>query len=154
NLIVVEAAPAHLRRRWISGLHSMYGIAALWAPFTASFFRTEGWTWRHCFFALAFLPMGTMAVAARFKTKSASAKSLTHLPLSRREWRLCLLFSVMCAFYLWGEISVSSRMVLWLRTDLGFAADRADLYLGGFFMAMLSGRVLFSMVHLARLGNW
>jgi MFS family permease len=153
NLIVVEASPPHQRRRWMNGLHSMYGIAALWAPFIATFFRGQGLSWRHCFFALGFLPLALAGVSARAPAaKAVEARGAA--ALSRREWRICALFAVMVALYLWGEISVSTRMVLWLRTDRGFDADRADLYLGAFFLALLTGRVFFSFVHMARLGNW
>ena len=153
NLIVSEAAPKHLRRRIFAGLHSMYGLAALLAPITASAARWMGLSWRQCFYCLAVLPLLILALGLRQKATRPKAED-AGIAMNRGEWIRCVIFSAMMAGYLWGEVSVSTRLVLWLRSERAFTPDMADFYLAGFFIALLGGRVLFSFVHFARFDNW
>jgi FHS family glucose/mannose:H+ symporter-like MFS transporter len=154
NMIVVEASPVHLRRRLLNGLHSMYGVASIIAPLMASGFLLLGWTWRSAFFATATLPLLTVVAVQFFKSRKPVKISAHPEPLSSDEWKLCILFAIMMALYQFGETSASSRLVLWLRTERGFAPETANLYLSGFFAFMLVGRVFFGVVHFRRLSNW
>ena len=45
-------------------------------------------------------------------------------------------------------------MVLWLRAERGFDASQADYLLAGFFLALLSGRLLFTFHSFPKLNNW
>ncbi len=153
NLMVFEAGSAQTRRRLFSGLHSMYGLAALLAPFVASLVRWLGFNWRQGFLLLALFPLVLALVSVAFKPERM--QRMAKIPvLSRHEWLKCLAFAGLMSGYLWGEISVSTRLVLWLRDELGYSPDMANLYLGGFFLTLLAGRIFFSFVHFAALGNW
>lgn len=153
NFIVVDAAPPALRRRLMSGLHAMYGIAALSAPLIASILRWQSLSWRQGLVAIAVLPAGLAVYGSKAKAVRPRAEARPML-MNRREWALCMLVSMMVSIYLWGEISASTRIVLWLRTDLQFSPDKANLYLALYFLGMLGGRVFFSLTHLQRVGNW
>ncbi len=157
NLIVVEASPIHLRRQIFSGLHSMYGLAALVAPLVSSLFRWMEWGWRQGFFSLACLALILPFVSLFFKAPRRDL-NLAHehkvAPMNRAEWKVCIIFALMMAGYLWGEIGISTRMVLWLRTELGYAPDLANFYLAGFFVMLLSGRILFSFKGFSGFDNW
>ena len=131
----------------------MYGLSALIAPFVATFFRHIGLTWRQGFFLLALLPLIVGGISRFVGTRSRRGPDLApHMQWS--EWRHCMLFAAMMAGYLWGEISVSTRLVLWLRSDLGWSADTADLFLAGFFLTLLAGRVVLSFVNFKQVSNW
>ncbi len=153
NLMIFEGAAPARRRRMFNGLHSMYGISALIAPAVASLFRIWGADWRDCFLVLALAPLLVGFIGSR-----AHAAKTVHEPatreLTRAQWMYCAMFSLMMAFYLWGEISISTRMVQWLRAERAFTPDGANLYLGVFFLALLAGRVFFSFVHFERVDNW
>lgn len=153
NLMVFEGSPAHLRRRFFSGLHSMYGLAALLAPLVATLFRSMGMDWRQIVLWLAGLPVLLVVTSAKM-THRPSAHSQTQGTMGAEEWRRCLVFSMMMAGYLWGEISVSTRLVLWLRTSENFAPDLANLYLTGFFVTLLAGRLVFSFFPIHGISNW
>lgn len=153
NLMVYESAPVHLRRRLFSGLHGMYGLAALLAPLIASLFRSFGFSWRQCFAVLALLPALLFLVSLRFKSPRPAVEQV-RVAMTRLEWRHCLLFALMMAGYLWGEVSISTRLVLWSRSALGYSPNAADLLLSGFFLTLLAGRIVFTFVHFSKIDNW
>jgi fucose permease len=153
NLMISEASAPHRRRRLFSGLHSMYAFASLLAPLIASLFRDLGQGWRECFFTLALLPLGLVWFSWRWRDHQPPPQIHTER-LSRHEWWGCALFSLMMAGYLWGEISVSTRLVQWLRADLSFSPELANLYLVGFAMTLFVGRLLFTFLRLNGMNNW
>ncbi|MGE4132716.1 MAG: sugar MFS transporter [Bdellovibrionales bacterium] len=156
NSLVGEAAPLAHRRRVFAGLHSMYSLAAMAAPLVASGFRQLGWTWPSVFLTLAGLPVVGVVVVALKRISSRSANQDREPPRSLRpeEKRLLPLYALMMAGYLWGEISVTTRMVYWLRTDHGFTPDAANFCMAGFCTLFLAGRVLFSLVSFHKWDNW
>ncbi len=155
NLLVVEGAQDHLRRRLLNGLHSMYGAAALLAPILASMFRWFGFDWRDTFLFLSVLPllMGLWSFRWRGETH-ARVTSATALRLTPEEWRRCLALALVLSAYLWGELSVTTRLTLWLRTDLDFSPDRANFYQSMFFAGLLGGRIALSFIALQAVSNW
>ncbi len=159
NLIIVEGSSPHLRRRIFSGLHSMYAFAALLAPVVASVFHWLSWSWRDAFLMTAvvsaLLPFCSYRLQSRSISERVDFAGENPSPrLNRREWVQCLLFAAMLAGYLWGEVGASTRLVLWLRAEKGMSTDMANLYLGGFFVMLLSGRILFGLLHFERVSNW
>ncbi len=154
NIMIFEAGAPRLRRRLYSGLHSMYGLAALFAPLTASGFRWLGFDWRQSFQAIAILPLLLVCLCLGLHAQKKRARVESTASMVRSEWVTCLTFALMMAGYLWGEVSISTRMVVWLRTDQGLSPDLANLYLSGFFLTLLAGRVFFSFVHFAGAGSW
>jgi fucose permease len=163
NVLIYQAASGEKRRRLYSGLHAMYGLASLAAPLAASACRSFGLDWRSSFALLAAAPLvvGAGGLVCR-EGRSGPAAPLASTgqgraprpaALDRGEWVICGLFALMLAAYLWGEISISTRLALWLRQERGFTPERADLYLAGFFLALLSGRVIFGSLGFKRFGN-
>lgn len=156
NMTVSDEAPAQSRRRIFNGLHSMYGLSALIAPLLASVFRHFGLDWRGSFIALSALP-AIWAVYAYFnlpRSKIQAHATNRATALTTSEWAIVILYSIFVSAYLWGEISLSTRMVQWLRSDLQMEPDAANLYMGAFFALFLAGRIVFSLLHFKTLGNW
>ena len=153
NVLVCEVSTAQTRRRWLSGLHSMYGISALVAPLLATFARELGFTWRDVFLGLAILPI-SVAVLGSWRKGAVVAAPVRADPLTRAEWSRCFMLAMLMAFYLWGELSASTRLVLWLRQERGFSPSSADFLLAAFFLALLGGRLVFTFIHFPRLSNW
>ena len=155
NTLVLESSPPHARRRMLNGLHSMYALAALVAPLTASLFRLMGLSWRMSFLILALLPWVLLALIGHFVKRPSVEKVKTFsLPLYPKEWKVVFLYALMMASYLWGEIGVTTRMVLWLRTDLDYGPNAANFVMGAFFALFLGGRLVFSVVHFPSWSNW
>lgn len=153
NVMVCEASTPANRRRLLNGLQSMYSLAALLAPLTATAMRSGGFSWREVFFALAFFPAVVALLSFGLRAKGAVDNSPDPTPFNRREWLLCSAFAAILSVYLWGELAISTRLVIWLRTQREFTPDAADFQLAIFFLGLLAGRLGLAFVPLARIGN-
>ncbi len=153
NVVVCEAAPEGSRRRYLNGLQGMYGLAAWLAPLTATSFRLAGWDWRAVFFALALLPL-LLALPAWYFRGQVKAHEETPKSWGPRDRRVCLGFMALLAVYLWGELSISTRLVLWLRTQHGFTPEAAESQLAIFFVLLLAGRLALAFFPLKSISNW
>jgi FHS family glucose/mannose:H+ symporter-like MFS transporter len=155
NLMVVQNAPPEFRRRFLNGLHSMFGIGALLAPLLASAFRSLGMDWRRSFLILALAPFtfGVWAFLWRSRDRDRRGEEKPR-GVSRGEWPTLFALGLILSGYLWGELSVTTRFVLWLRQDNGFAPDRANFYQTFFFTGLLAGRLALSFIHLPGISSW
>lgn len=161
NLLVCQEAEGERRPRLLSGLHGMYGLASLVAPLVALLCRRSGLSWRQSLSLLSILPILLASVSLFLKSSQARAKGIRVTQsdasgevLEASEWQSCLLFAFMIGAYLWGEMVVCTRLVLWLRMDREFSPDVADISLSMFFAFMLIGRIALSVWGTGRLGNW
>lgn len=154
NTLVFEGSKPETRRRLMSGLHSMYGLAALSAPLVASGFRYFGFDWRTTFFAVGFVPLSISLLAFFAQPpREKQRHENSAVRMTKEQWKKCWVFALVTSGYLWGEISVSTRYVQWLRTEEGLDPYWANHYLTGFFVCLLCGRLFFSFVDLRRYNN-
>lgn len=155
NLMVVQNSSPELRRRLLNGLHSMFGVGALLAPLMASGFRWLGMDWRHSFLTLAAPPfvLGLWAFLWRKRTREQRTEEKPQA-VSRHEWPTLVTLALILSAYLCGELSVTTRFVLWLRQENGFSPDRANVYQAVFFGGLLMGRLALSFIHLPGISNW
>lgn len=151
NLLVFENVAQDLRRQIFSGLHSMYGLASLAAPVLAAHFMREKMEWREAFqiSALAPVVLFLLAFALVFKKQSrdqqVTAEVNPHVFQHHR--LLAWIWALVNAFYLFAEVSISSRLVLYLHRHREMSLVDATQYLTGFFAALWIGRVLFTICH-------
>lgn len=132
----------------------MYGLASLLAPLAASLFRWCGLGWRGSFIIIATLPaLSVLPVLNRVVRTKWPNRAEPHVPLTASEWSRLAFFGILLAGYLYGEISVGTRLVFWLRADRGFTPDRANLYMALFYFGLLFGRVAFSFIQFSNFSN-
>lgn len=156
NVIIQEWAPPAYKRRIFLGLHSMYGIAALLAPVSASVFFTIGWPWRKAFLLLSLGPVLLAFVSQRlFRSppKSTMTAAGAHVATDDLSRSALWIAALSVAFYMFGEIGVSTRLVLLLRTEYGQSPDVANTYLAIFFGLLLFGRLVFALLDFRHLSN-
>ncbi len=153
NLVVLENAPLALRRRIFSGLHAMYGMASLAAPLLATGLRERGFGWRDAFLILSAAPVLVALWGWRHRATRNHAPGMANPALAARDRTVAIGYSLLLGGYLWGELSVSTRLVLWLRAERGMDPASADYVLAGFFSALLCGRIAFSFLNFERFGN-
>ncbi len=141
NLVISKVSTAQNSSKLFSGLHSMYGAASLMAPllFGAVFYFDISWQ----FFLLA-LAIGPLALFVRYRelaplNLSQSGAMDTMTPLGE-----VIKLGVIFSFYVACEILLSTRLVVFLFEEGGFALDQASYLLTGFFLLLLGGRALFS----------
>ena len=147
NYMIQVGAQTHLRQRLFSGLHANYAGAAILVSFAVSFLKHWGWS-------KVFLVMGALPIVIALFT-FLSKESLDHMEVRKKKDRLpnsvfwqALLVSAGFAFYLTAELGLSTRLVHFLETDLGYSKEVANYHFLGLFVGMFLSRVIFTKVTL------
>ena len=156
NALVCEVAPVDQRRRYLSGLHMMYGIAALVAPMIASLLRWQDLGWRQAFLLMTLPPIAlSLVVWMKFSKSAGSVPSTAgqSSKLRSQDWRAAILFGLLMAGYLWAEISLSTRLVMLLRNEMNYPPASANAYLTGFFALLVAGRAVFGLFSFRSMKN-
>jgi FHS family glucose/mannose:H+ symporter-like MFS transporter len=142
NILVGEAAPPEKRRQAFAFLHGLYCGSSFVAPIAISALYLLHMTWRASFLCLA-LPSVLLLIATFFHRPikvhdEAEAPRFTFTPPERRavQW---IAGTVM--MYVMAELLISTRLVLYLRRELGFEVTHANSYLAWFYGLMFVGRV-------------
>ncbi len=155
NLLVAENVPRPMQTRALSGLHSIYGLSSLVAPFLAS--RLPGWfsqhdrtfdfltRWQSAFFVTGF---GALAVLVLILV-SRPAEAFHHhvdiksAPTKPSTIKMQMWFAGFFATYVGAEILVSTRLALYMRTYFSMDLEQSSNYVSYFFLFLLLGRGLF-----------
>lgn len=152
NLLIARATPLEYRRQFYAGLHSVYGLGSLGAPLLYSLFLSFGQEWNYFFCWLIILPMLTLLLAlskrqhlhGHFDDFKMNKKAMT--PPVNLITRIA--YGCVFGFYVAAEIVVSTRLVHYLSSGHGVSPENARLALSSFFLALLIGRLLFTVVPL------
>jgi fucose permease len=154
NLLAIEASPEKYRRQALAGLHFNYAAASFVAPLLVNMFYGSGYSWHGAFGFLALGPL-IMFAASFLHRENKKDREITVRADERRALKpqnLSLLNAVFlgAAFTggVVGEVSLSSRLALYARRDLGRSPLEANDLLSGFFLAFILGRLLFTAVRI------
>jgi MFS transporter, FHS family, glucose/mannose:H+ symporter len=152
NLLATIGSSAAKRQKVLSGLHSMYALSSLVAPLVVTFVYSSGGRWRECFFVGAALCLAVLVGGFIFqpkentnlekKIRGTAIEDLSH----HKNVKLpgVAILAVAVASYVMAEILVSSRLALYLRVVKNYDLHQSSVYLTGFFVGLLAGRLLFS----------
>jgi fucose permease len=145
NLIVSKSSTALNRRKLFSGLHSMYGAAALLSPFVLGIFIRLGFDWRYVFLFLSLLPIIVLITFI----KNQEIEFEEPFELSRKSFnKSSIRLGVLLALYVSTEIIVGTRLVLFLKDELQMSVEQGSMYLTLFFLLLLTGRLSFTFMNL------
>lgn len=146
NITVSQTASLESSRKAFSILHCMYGGASFISPLLISAVYRAGFTWQNAFYILAIFPLFLLIVSAfrkPYRLESAGEPRLRHrFSAGERRNALWVCALVMC--YVFAELILSTRIVLYMRRDLGLSIEIANDCLAGFFGLMLIGRIAFA----------
>lgn len=152
NLAVSEGASVKLRRQLFSGLHTNFALAALMAPMISNFLISFNMTWEQSFVVVCVLPAVVFIYALTQKEPPNSNPEILKTDIDKVEeatvnapWWVLALMSFSLVFYLWTEIAIGSRLVVYLRRFEDLTAIDANTRLTFFFLSLLIGRILFSI---------
>jgi MFS family permease len=155
NLAISEATPEHLRRRFLNGLHAVYGVSAISAPSLALGVYSIGWGWREAF-PIACIPLlGALVASFWVRGKVASRETEANAAPSWSTWRALKktrLWSLTLGLYLWLELGLTTRIVIYGQQHLAMGVEKSNWVLLSFFAALLIGRLIFAIFPL-RLSN-
>ena len=153
NVLVTEGAAPDVRRRWLSGLHAMYGASALCGPVWVTLCYQYGWGWR---WTIASLGVGSLAVAARAvvthraradqRTVAAVEPDVAVSPkVPNRPLSAGAYYGMLCMCYVAAEVTISSRLPLYARRE-GYSAAGANALLATFYFGLFAGRLALALV--------
>lgn len=151
NLAVSEGASYKYRRQLFSGLHTNFALAALMAPLISNFLISFNMTWEQSFVVVCILPVSVFIYALTQKERDSEVNIEAHAPSEASKadlqapWWVLVLMSLSLVFYLWTEIGIGSRLVVYSRRFEDLSAIEANTRLTFFFMSLLIGRILFSI---------
>lgn len=151
NLLITESVEPRLQSQALSGLHGIYGLSSLIAPFLAS--RSPGWMsgdWRSGFFISAVL---AGIVLILILSTSPKIKFHHHVPkdavLPKSGLTAKIWLSGFFASYVGAEILVSTRLALYMRSYFSMNLEQSSNYVTYFFVFLLLGRLVFALKRFA-----
>jgi FHS family glucose/mannose:H+ symporter-like MFS transporter len=150
NVLVAEGARPDLRRRWLAGLHAMYGASALFGPVWVTFCYRLGWGWR---WTAASLGLGSLAVCLLALSTDRTLRSRTTHDVAtwtpaaapNRPVRAGAYYGLLCMCYVVAEVTISSRLPLYARREAGYSIANANTLLALFYLGLFVGRVTFAV---------
>lgn len=153
HICIQEGSSPQIRRRLFNGLHSFYAAASLLAPLTAGWILSNGKNWRWGFKAFCILPFLALFYALvikridrkieKQKVEKAKGKELWHM----------LFLSVVLSLYVSAELSISTRLVLYVQRTTNLTPSQSTLYLTTFFAFLLLGRIIITMFDFKRISS-
>ncbi|MCB0361273.1 MAG: MFS transporter, partial [Bdellovibrionales bacterium] len=138
-----------LWRRLFSGLHCNYGLASLLAPLVFSYGLDFDLSWRTILFGIASLPLVIALFSFKLNIKRVNKEQIQSNSKSHLSWFQDILnlreifFSLILAAYLVGELSLSSRLVLYLQRVSQWTNEDSSFALSGFFLLLFLSRFVF-----------
>ncbi len=151
NLLATVGTTLKYRQQTISGLHSMYALSSFLAPMIVAAIYKAGGNWAQCFFFAAGL-CGVLIAGGflTYRREDINLKKLTsddndsQVVIKQRPQGIVIL-AIAFGFYVVAEILISSRLALYLRLEKNFDLEKSSYYLTGFFLCLLSSRILLSV---------
>ena len=142
NLIISESTTIYRRRQIFSGLHSMYGVASLIAPFIVGRLFFHGISWQAYFLVLSVLPVLGLIHSLFLKNTHQETNVIEDNFDFDKKQQIWL--SIIFAGYISGEILIASRLVVYLSEVKGISSVLSSQALSLFFLCLLSGRLFFT----------
>jgi len=132
NILVVEAVPVHLQGRFLSGLHSIYGLASLASASVVGVALMHGMRWSSLYAAAlpAYVALLIFAWRTLGNVRAKAERTVQSARLSRLQMLVVLVFAV----YVAGEVATSMWLVSYLVQKRGLTASGATTYLMLYFL--------------------
>lgn len=168
NLMLTENVNPKVRTKALSGLHALYGLSSLIAPFLAAhapqWFSGSSVTvlteWRSSFFITGVLCILIFLVLMMIKAVPGfdyAAPEKDSPEIKGKNRKAIALMSMFFASYVAAEILVSTRLALYMRSYHNMNLEQSSQYVTYFFVFLLVGRTLFAFkkfdMHLRRQMN-
>ena len=144
NVLVIKGSTNTTRKRLFSGLHAIYGLSSLLAPFILAFLIKNGGDWKVYFVVSGIVAFIVILLTRKTETLPSEdpkqQKNNQDVPL-----RFRVLFGLLLGAYVASELVISTRLPYYLNTVLKYDEITSGYYLSIFFLSLCAGRVLFSL---------
>lgn len=150
NVLVPLGATKEKKQQFLSGLHAMYGVASLLAPMVVAFVSFLTGNWRYAFAVTAIAPFSLFVYSLHKSHSPHHAKPVKDVETQKlnkeKNFKPQVFLALMVSFCVAAEIMISSRLALLMRREWNYDLEMSSLYVTGFFISMLLGRLLFTGV--------
>lgn len=143
HVAIQAGATKETRRKFLSGLHSMYALASLGAPLLIKHLYSLQWTWRGGFTLVAFVPLIFGGLFLLLKGEGAEVAIKPQEKTTPGHIAHYVYIGLAIACYIGSELIISSRIVLYVRRYTEATPEFATYYLAVFFLLLFIGRVSF-----------
>lgn len=146
TVLITESTEPEKQSRALSGLHGVYGLSSLIAPFVAYAGAAKFGIWQAAFFIASVLAMvfGLLSVFTKAQPEFDVHEINSDVKKSKNSFLTLFTFGGIFSFYVVAEIMVSSRLALYMRTYFNMDLENSSHYVTYFFAFLLLGRVLFA----------
>lgn len=148
NVLVPLGTTPEKKQQFLSGLHAMYGVASLLAPMVVASVSFITGNWRYAFAVTALAPFSLFLYSLHKSHKPHHAKPVKDKEKvhhnKTKNFRPQVFLALMVSFCVAAEIMISSRLALLMRRVWNYDLEMSSLYVTGFFICMLLGRLLFT----------
>jgi len=143
NLLVIYGTPLEKRPRFFCGLHFMYGFGSLLSPVLGAIWIAKGQSWQGIIATISAAYVGLFIGYLTLRPKSLELDNnpRTAHAFPWMSWTT-LLPAAVFILYVPTEVLMSSWMVTYLTQVEGLTVIEAAPYLSGFFIVMVSTRLL------------
>lgn len=142
HVCIQESCDSSIRRQLFNGLHSFYALAAILAPASANLFILSNLSWRVGVEILCLIPLMVFVYSLFLKNIKFPQVNRKSLRPNKKEWRHMFYLSLVLAFYVGAELTISTRLILYLQRTYSMSAELANMYLLSFFALLLVGRLV------------
>jgi MFS transporter, FHS family, glucose/mannose:H+ symporter len=150
NLSIDQGVPEQYRRKFLSGLHSLYGLSSGFAPVILLFLSSWEKSYQELYFVIALFPIILFLLS--FKVKTNNLDDLKNdSPLTFNDHHSTPLSSIILigsvlSLYVCSEVLLSSRFII-ISNSLGLKNNNAaQSYLSSFFILLTLGRIIFAFI--------
>ncbi len=148
NVLVPLGSTPEKKQQLLSGLHAMYGVASLLAPLVVASVSFLTGNWRYAFAVTALAPFSLFLYSLHKSHLSLHAKPVRDREQQKlnksKNLRPQMFLALMVSFCVAAEIMISSRLALLMRRVWNYDLEMSSLFVTGFFVCMLLGRLLFT----------
>ena len=148
NVLVPLGSTPEKKQQLLSGLHAMYGVASLLAPLVVASASLLTGNWRYAFAVTALAPFSLFIYSLHKSHHSHHSKPVRDKEKQKinksKNFKPQMFLALMVSFCVAAEIMISSRLALLMRRVWNYDLEMSSLYVTGFFVCMLLGRLLFT----------
>ncbi len=146
TVAIVAAVPGKALQKFLSGLHSMYGLSSLLAPLLVNVLFLKLNSWRGSFFVAGLLALGLLVLSFFLSLPTGPSTSASG---SVDQGRPIVIFEksyfgLILSAYVALEILVSSRIAVFSESAFGYSFKNSNYLVSLFFVFLFAGRLVFA----------
>ncbi len=145
NVMVSEGSLDNKRRKFLSGLHGVYGLSSLLAPLAINQLVSSGYEWFSFFILIGILSLLSLLYSLFVLDSHKSEMKKGNMVNASLKTKLLVGFFL--GFYVTGEILISSRLSFYINSYHNFGVDKSNQYLSMFFFFLMLGRLSFAFIN-------